>query len=497
MAGPAVLLKGGGMMYKRKAKQDFKKHLDFMVLDVICLQIAFLFAYMTRHGFCNPYAVPLYRDMVVSLIFIDLVILILFDTLKNVLKRGYYQEFSATLKHACLVVLTATAYLFLTQGGGAYSRSTLFFMGIDYVLISYVVRLIWKQYLKRWMLQGIGHTMLLVTTSGMAQDVIENMQEHNYDMHRIIGLAILDHDVCGRKISGIPVVSGKDTTADYVGKNWVDEVFISLPDGEPEPEELIHTLGLMGVVVHQKLMKHSDVPGQKQFVENLGNYTVLTSTMNYASTAQLFLKRLLDITGGLAGCILTVLLTFVLGPLIYIQSPCPIFFSQIRVGKNGKKFRMYKFRSMYPDAEERKKELADQNIMQDSRMFKVEYDPRIIGCKRLPDGTVKKGIGNFIRDWSLDEFPQFFNVLKGDMSLVGTRPPTVEEWEQYEFHHYARLAIKPGLSGMWQVSGRNHVTDFEEVVKLDTEYIRKWNLGLDIKILLQTVAVVLRKDGVV
>lgn len=117
-------------------------------------------------------------------------------------------------------------------------------------------------------------------------------------------------------------------------------------------------------------------------------------------------------------------------------------------------------------------------------MFKVENDPRII-----------RGIGTFIRKTSIDEFPQFFNVLKGDMSLVGTRPPTVEEWEKYEYHHRKRLAMKPGITGLWQVSGRSGITDFEEVVRLDTEYIRNWTLGRDLKILLKTVAVVFRKDG--
>ena len=112
------------------------------------------------------------------------------------------------------------------------------------------------------------------------------------------------------------------------------------------------------------------------------------------------------------------------------------------------------------DAEERKAELMKENRVQDGMMFKLDFDPRIIGSKKLPDGTIKKGVGNFIRDWSLDEFPQFLNVLKGDMSLVGTRPPTVDEWDKYELHHRARLATKPGLTGMWQVSGRSNITDF-------------------------------------
>jgi len=189
------------------------------------------------------------------------------------------------------------------------------------------------------------------------------------------------------------------------------------------------------------------------------------------------------------------LLTVVIGPMIFINSPGPIFFKQTRVGKNGKKFKMYKFRSMYLDAEARKAELAKENRVEGGMMFKLDFDPRIIGSKRLPDGTAKKGIGNFIRDWSIDEFPQFFNVLKGDLSLCGTRPPTVDEWEKYELHHRARLAIKPGVTGLWQVSGRSNITDFEQVVELDKKYIREWNLELDFRILLQTVKVVLRKEG--
>lgn len=147
------------------------------------------------------------------------------------------------------------------------------------------------------------------------------------------------------------------------------------------------------------------------------------------------------------------------------------------------------------DAEERKKELAAQNKVGDGMMFKMDFDPRIIGNKVLPNGKKKTGIGQFIRKTSLDEFPQFFNILVGDMSLVGTRPPTLDEWEKYEPHHRARMSFRPGLTGLWQVSGRSNITDFDEVVKLDQEYINNWSVGLDIKILLKTIVVVFRKDG--
>ena len=251
----------------------------------------------------------------------------------------------------------------------------------------------------------------------------------------------------------------------------------------------------MGIVTHYSVMQDFADSDHQQIAENVCGYLVLTSGMQFVSNRQYLTKRLMDIVGGIVGSLITVILTIILGPMIYIKSPGPIFFAQERVGKNGKMFKMYKFRSMYMDAEERKKELMAQNKISDGLMFKMDFDPRIIGNKVLPDGTRKTGVGQFIRKTSLDEFPQFFNILKGDMSLVGTRPPTVDEWEQYEPHHRARMAFRPGLTGLWQVSGRSNITDFEEVVKLDTKYIDEWSLGLDLKILVETVRSVLGNDG--
>jgi lipopolysaccharide/colanic/teichoic acid biosynthesis glycosyltransferase len=150
---------------------------------------------------------------------------------------------------------------------------------------------------------------------------------------------------------------------------------------------------------------------------------------------------------------------------------------------------------MYMDAEERKKELMNENRVKDGMMFKLDFDPRIIGNEILPDGTKKTGIGEFIRKTSIDEFPQFFNVLGGSMSTVGTRPPTVDEYEKYHFHHRARMSVKPGVTGMWQVNGRSEITDFEEVVKLDTSYIVNWSLLLDLKILFKTIKVLFTHKG--
>ena len=172
----------------------------------------------------------------------------------------------------------------------------------------------------------------------------------------------------------------------------------------------------------------------------------------------------------------------VLAPIIKLDSKGPVIFAQNRVGRNGRIFKCYKFRSMRSDAEALKKSLMSKNEM-NGLMFKMENDPRITK------------VGHFIRKTSIDELPQFLNVLKGDMSLVGTRPPTVDEYNHYEPKHKARVSMAPGLTGLWQVSGRSDIKNFDEVVKLDMEYINNWSVFLDLKIILLTIKVVLFGKG--
>lgn len=479
----------------RKDSEGWLKHADFIVLDMICLQLAYILAYaISGYGF-NPYGIIIYRNMAVFLELADLIVIFVYGTMKSVLKRGYYRDFVVTVKHSIMIGALAILYLFLLQQGQAFSRLTLILTVVIYLVLTYVVRELWKKLLRKQMADGGERKLLIITSEDVAEQVVSNMQENNYARYSIAGVVVIDADWTGRTINGIPVVANEENAAMYVCQEWIDEVLIVISEVLPYPSELIEKLTETGVTVHLNLAKITNVTGKKQFVEKVGNYTVLTTSINYASTKQLMLKRLMDIAGGLVGCILTGIICIFVGPAIYIASPGPIFFAQERVGKNGKKFKMYKFRSMYMDAEERKAELMKDNKLGDGKMFKLDFDPRVIGNKILPDGTHKTGIGDFIRRTSLDEFPQFFNVLKGDMSIIGTRPPLISETSLYELHHRARLAIKPGITGMWQVSGRSDITDFEEVVRLDKEYIENWNIGMDIKILFKTVLVVFKKDG--
>lgn len=481
-------------MYARKT-QSWLKHSDFILFDVLSLHIAFALAYMTRHGLVNPYAKAEYLNLAVVYILVDVLVLIANRTMKNVLKRGFYKEFERTFWHVFYVTLLVSLYMFSAKMGESYSRITFFLSSGYYLILSYVVRLVWKKFLMKKKKELCRTAVYFVTTKDRAEYVIKRFFANNITSRKIQGMCILDEDCSGQTVAGVPVTAAKETLIKHLCEIWVDEVFVSVPTEYSQPTELLSSMAEMGIVVHMEMEQLEGDLWQHQIIEKFAGTTVRTISMTMATPGQAFLKRTLDIIGGLVGCVITGLLTLVIGPMIYFKSPGPIFFKQMRVGKNGKKFQMYKFRSMYLDAEERKVELMAQNRVQGGLMFKLEYDPRIIGCKKLPDGTIKKGIGNFIRDYSLDEFPQFFNVLKGDLSLVGTRPPTVDEWEKYELHHHARLAIKPGITGMWQVSGRSNITDFEQVVELDKKYIREWSMGLDFRILLQTIKAVLGKDG--
>jgi lipopolysaccharide/colanic/teichoic acid biosynthesis glycosyltransferase len=166
---------------------------------------------------------------------------------------------------------------------------------------------------------------------------------------------------------------------------------------------------------------------------------------------------------------------------IKADSKGPVFYKSIRVGMNGRRFYMYKFRSMCKDAEARKKYLLQQNEVKDGLMFKMKDDPRVTK------------VGKFIRKTSIDELPQFINVFLGDMSLVGTRPPTLDEVVKYKAYHWRRISIKPGITGMWQVNGRSSITDFDEIVKLDTLYIDHWGVISDFKIMFRTVWQIIRR----
>lgn len=519
-------------MYKRN-KQGWRKHIDFIILDILVLEFSFVLAYLIRHGELTLFSREAYRLLALTYLVMDFLVAAVFNTMHNVLKRGLYNEFAQSVVQVFLVLVAMSLFMFLTQRGVYYSRLTIFITTFLHLFIGYGMRLLWKR-----IILGIGmnkkkSTMILVADEKHVEEILSHVTPA--DDYEFKGLILINREgKIGEEISGLKVVANLSDGADYICREWVDKVFVYPADymdidagvsnvyagiegmindtyevfagkdyevniDEKEEEEKPATVGTlieqcrqMSVPVHIRI-PISNI-GQKCLVEKVNGYNVLTTTKNYATHSQLMAKRFIDIVGSLFGSMLALLIMLIVAPKIKKESPGPILFKQTRIGRNGKKFKIYKIRSMYMDADEKKKEYMEANRLQDGMMFKMDWDPRVIGNK-IVDGKQVTGIGDFIRKHSLDEFPQFFNVLFNQMSLVGTRPPTVDEWEKYKYHHRARLAFKPGITGMWQVSGRSKITDFEEVVKLDTEYINNWSVGLDIRIILRTVRVIFGDDG--
>lgn len=488
-------------MYRRR-EQGWLKHLDFIILDALCAQLALVLAYGWREGLLRGsynfaswrwiYDQLIWRNLALWLAVFCVAVAVLFNTMHDVLKRRWTTEIRQTLVQSGLVFACIVIYLFSVKDSELYSRLVLWITLGLYIILAFIVRMLWKKWLRRRLKREQKRAMLLVADESSVHEIIHQFEEHPLENIGLCGLVLTNRDATGECIDGIQVVTNLDDAAKYICREWIDEVYVGAADTNQTPYTLIDQCRQMGVTLHLQMVT---LGSGMQTVEKIAGMAVVTNSIKIATPGQLMLKRVMDILGGLILSIAAVVAIIFIGPIIKLNSPGPILFKQERIGQNGKKFKMFKIRSMYMDADARKQELMNQNRISDGMMFKLDFDPRIIGNEILPDGTRKTGIGEFIRKTSIDELPQGFNILLGQMSLVGTRPPTVNEWEKYELHHRARLATKPGLTGMWQVSGRSEITDFDEVTRLDTEYIENWSIGLDIRILLKTVIIVIKGRG--
>ena len=487
-------------MNKKPAK-GWLKHADFILIDIICMQLSFMIVFWILNGLEHPYGLLNYKFLALVLLFGQLVTVIFSSNYTGILRRGRFKELLSVVGFALRTLVAALIFLFVVHWTGNISRLQMSLTLVFYVIIDYGARMLNGRRIRRMSASRSekgGRSLVLITTGELVDEAMGKLSYNDTSMpldYFVSGIVLTDADFAAVKGNyDIPVIPLDDDAIERIRSKWVDEVMILQSVYTPIDKDLFNNLADMGITVHYTLALLNDDEWPPLQMRKLGSYRVLTSSINFMSYSDALIKRLTDILGGLAGSLFTCLLFIFVAPAIYRKSPGPIFFTQDRVGLNGKVFKMYKFRSMYLDAEERKAALMEQNKMQ-GLMFKMDDDPRIIGSEKKDKNGNPKGIGNFIRNTSIDEFPQFFNVLRGEMSLVGTRPPTLDEFAQYDVHHRARMTIKPGITGMWQVSGRSEITDFEEVVKLDKEYIENWSLSLDIKIILKTVVVMLTGRG--
>ena len=466
-------------------KKGVLKHFDFFVIGLLCLVTTYFLTNLIR-----PLAISnssIYSLLLIYEVLSYIVINYFYSPYSDILKRGKLSLAYGSLIFGLLQLALVTFLLFAIKEGATISRLYLATQYTCYTVFSFVLDIVRIRFLKKRVKESNklnGPKLLVVTSKKRLDDCINGILKYNYDLYNVVGLCIFDDDSNTLEYKGYKVVCSKDSLLSYVCANWVDSVYLDIKYSDI-PSGVLSGLATMGITTHLRLSKITSLIGQEQRAESLFNEPVLTSLVKHRSNKQIFRKKCIDLLGGIVGSLITLVLTIFIGPIIKIKSPGPIFYKQERIGLNGRHFYMYKFRSMIPNAEAHLKELEANNRVKDGLMFKMEDDPRII-----------PGIGTFIRKTSLDEFPQFFNVLKGDMSLVGTRPPTVNEWEKYDLKHRIRMSIKPGITGLWQVSGRNQITDFDEVVRLDKEYIENWHIGLDIKIILKTIKVIfVRKKG--
>lgn len=458
---------------------------SILLIDMVCVLVSYYLSLFIRFDLISKEAYPRdYHSMVGAYILILCLMYTLFlDGNRWFFDRNNLRELYYTIRYTGILVVGLVVVLYLTQQAYEFSRLVYLIFAVTNTVITFVAHVVYKRFMLDYYRKSVNNTkMLVLTKETTAQEVLETLQQEKTWDYDITAVALYDVDMQGDEIAGVPVVASMEDVYDVVCQMMVDEVFISLP-GVPVAEirEMVHRFEEMGLVCHYRVDLFSKA-NPNTYVQQLAGYSVISFTLQSMDSRRMLIKRLMDIVGSLIGCVLTLLITPFVALAIKIDSPGPVFFSQTRIGKNGRRFKIWKFRSMYIDAEERKKELEAQNEIK-GLMFKMEDDPRITK------------VGKFIRKTSIDETPQFLNILLGDMSLVGTRPPTEDEFEQYNGYYRRRMSITPGLTGMWQVSGRSDIQDFEEIVKLDLEYIDNWSLMLDIKILFKTVFAVLGRKG--
>ncbi len=394
--------------------------------------------------------------------------------------RGYLIEFERVARYVLIFDILLISFSFLLGDSFIITRRGLALFTILTFIIVYIINCTVRRYKYLFLMTAEQQKNTLVITTAERLRLMEGLFESDQlPTKYLAGIVVIGDGEVGFP-EGVPIIPFDDAI-DFATREVVDHVFINLPSEHYDLKHLVSDFEVMGIDVSVDINLFDFRALKNKKIKQVGDHSIVTFNSNYYKPSQIFLKRMLDIFGAVIGLLICGMVGIVLAPIIR-KDAGPAIFVQKRVGKNGRIFKFYKFRSMYIDAEERKKELMSQNQMQGG-MFKMDNDPRITP------------IGRFIRKTSLDELPQFFNVFIGDMSLVGTRPPTVDEFEKYTPSQKRRLSFKPGITGLWQVSGRSNITDFDEVVKLDVEYIDNWTIWSDIKILLKTIFVVFKKEG--
>ncbi len=336
-----------------------------------------------------------------------------------------------------------------------------------------------RSWVRRLVLKGeLSLNVLIIGADKAAVSLVEEIQANPYLGLKIVGF--LDDNKTA-EVSGFAILGKIHDLKTIVQKNFIDEIYITIPSEREKVSQVLleaEELGKTALVVADNF---NSLYFGKLGIKYVGLVPLISYHEQGLHGSEHLIKRIFDIFVSAIGIILLLPLFIVIVFLIKLDSPGPIFYIAKRCGKKGRVFNFYKFRSMAKDADKHKEELRHKSEVK-GPIFKIKDDPRITR------------VGKFLRRYSLDELPQLFNVLKGDMSLVGPRPPTPDEVEKYDFWQMRRLNIRPGLTCLWQVRGRSDLS-FYKWMKWDLWYIDNWSLGLDLRILLWTIPAVLKKEG--
>lgn len=441
----------------------------FLVTDLMALSLAYILSF----DFQEKSKDNLYFFIVMNVI--GILVALMSEEYWTISERGYLKEFKSTSIYVLKIVSLFTLFLVIFNRKDFFniveSLELIIYLVLAFVFI-YCVRTVSKKINNRYR-DDSRNIIILSDFSDL--DTIGELPD-NYE---VLAYANTSKDDF---YNDKPVVHNISEIRDFLSHHRVDEIYANL-SSQTSLVEIFKIFEILGIPTKINITPIIKEVGANTVVTFQGDNIYLTSAIKIATLRQVILKRIMDIAISIVGILLTILVGLIILPIVKKQAPGPLIFTQTRIGQNGNKFKIYKFRSMYMDAEERKAKLLNQNELETTLMFKMDNDPRVFP------------FGQKLRDWSLDELPQFINVLKGDMSVVGTRPPTFDEYKQYDLRHFKRMQVKPGITGMWQVSGRSNILDFEEVVKLDMKYIENWSLRQDIKIILKTIMVVLKREG--
>ncbi len=456
-----------------KFNRDVSTNLLHMVSDCCLMVVAFLFA--TAIAGLTPFeSLELYGPLAAMFMLI-FVMVNKNARMYNVSTFFYVDRTIFTITKSFIIALVPTALIvvdYVTRNAFDV-RFYCSYVAASYVLVivgAFFVRFL----LKHWKFNA--PRVLLVGDIDRFGTFERFLSKSNTTV-KIIGYISMDENPDERYLGSI-----KDLET-IMHEHAIGQVYIMHRKTDlVDIQEYIDVCLDMGVSV-RIIVKLFQAHGAQRYVSSVGTYPVVTYHRVCLDEASKAMKRIIDIIGSVVGIVLFSPIMLVTAIAIKLESKGPVIFKQKRAGINGSTFMMYKFRSMCVDAEELKEKLREQNEVKDGMMFKIKDDPRITK------------VGKFIRKTSIDELPQFFNVLLGNMSLVGTRPPTLDEVAKYERTHWRRMSIKPGITGMWQVSGRSQITDFDEIVELDTIYIDNWSIWYDFKIMIKTVLSLLKRKG--